>query len=61
MPPTQVLDKRLQLVGHHVVPCVLVQREPCPTHWATWEPSASVSSLVPVMQDSLASRGRAGA
>ncbi|WVZ88332.1 LOW QUALITY PROTEIN: hypothetical protein U9M48_034866 [Paspalum notatum var. saurae] len=30
----QVLGRRLQLVGRHVVPMELVQRQACPPHWA---------------------------
>ena len=36
LPPSKVLAERLNLVGRHVIPSVLVQRESCPTHWATW-------------------------
>jgi len=46
LPPTQVLDQRLNLIGHRVVPSILVQRESCPTHWAVWEPAATVSDLI---------------
>jgi hypothetical protein len=46
LPPTQVLAQRLHLVGHRVVPSVLVQRESCPTHWAAWEPASTVPDLI---------------
>jgi hypothetical protein len=58
LPPAQVLATRLQLVGRHAVPAALVQRQSCPPHWATWEPS---SSLPPALSTSApsTSRGRA--
>lgn len=40
--PTQVLEQRLQLIGRHVVPTALVQRQDCPSHWATWEPISAL-------------------
>ena len=46
LPPTQVLAQRLNLIGHRVVPSILVQRESCPTHWAVWEPASTVSDLI---------------
>ena len=42
LPPARVLGTRLQLVGRHVVSEALVQRQSCPTHWAQWEPLASL-------------------
>lgn len=65
LPPSQVLESRLQLVGHHVVPKALVKRESCPDHWATWEhlaglPSALCASTT-LASTSSASRGHAGA
>ena len=47
LPPSQVLAERLNLVGRRVIPTVLVQRESCPEHWATWEPAATISKLIP--------------
>jgi len=44
LPPSQVLDQRLHLVGHRVVPVALLQRESCPAHWATWERATDVPS-----------------
>ena len=32
LPPAQVLAQRLNLIGDHVVPSMLVQRESCPVH-----------------------------
>jgi hypothetical protein len=64
LPPSQVLSTRLHLIGHHVVPLVLVQRVACPVHWAIWEKQSVVSKLLPVAPpdsapSSSASRGRA--
>ena len=58
LPPSQVLDERLHLVGHRVVPVVLLQRESCPVHWATWEHATSVSASL-LQSSPSASRGRA--
>ena len=44
LPPSQVLDQRLHLVGHRVVPVALLQRESCLVHWATWECATDVPS-----------------
>jgi len=38
LPFEQVLDSHLQLVGNHVIKMDLVQRQSCPSHWASWEP-----------------------
>ena len=46
LPPTQVLANRLHLIGHRVVPSVLVQRESCLSHWVVWEVAASVPDLL---------------
>ena len=46
LPPTQVMAHRLYLVGDHVVPSILVQRESFPAHWATWETTSSVLPLL---------------
>jgi len=60
LPPSQVLAERLSLVGRHVTPSLLVQRESCPMHWATWEPAATMSDLIPraLATATTASRGR---
>jgi hypothetical protein len=58
LPPTQVLAERLHLVGHRVVPAILVQRESCPVHWATWKHATSVPTLL-LHSSTSASRGRA--
>ena len=47
LPPSQVLAERLNLVGRHVIPYVLVQRESCPTHWATWNQLQPYQSSYP--------------
>jgi len=60
LPPSQVLDQRLHLVGHRVVPVALLQRESCPVHWAPWERATDVPSSLLQSADS-ASRGRAAA
>jgi hypothetical protein len=59
LPPTQVLAQRLHLVGHRVVPSVLVQRESYPPHWATWQAATTVPHLLPAPSSLSASRGRA--
>lgn len=46
LPPTQVLATRLHLIGHRVVPSVLLQRESCPPHWAAWEPVTSATEML---------------
>lgn len=46
LPPVHVLGHRLHLVGQHVVPQALVQRQSCPSHWSQWE---AVSSLPQAM------------
>jgi hypothetical protein len=46
LPPGQLLDTRLQLVGDHVVPEALIQRQSYPSHWAQWVP---LSTLPPAM------------
>jgi hypothetical protein len=48
----------LHLVGHRVVPAILVQRESCPVHWATWKHATSVPTLL-LHSSTSASRGRA--
>ena len=60
LPSSQVLDQRLHLVGHRVVPVALLQRESCPVHWATWELATDVPASLLQSSDS-ASRGRAAA
>jgi hypothetical protein len=59
LPPTQVLAQRLHLIGHRVVPSVLVQRESCPPHWAVWQAASTVPRLLPASTSTSASRGRA--
>ena len=61
LPPSQVLAERLSLVGCHVTPSLLVQRESCAMHWATWEPAATIFDLIPraLATATTASRGRA--
>jgi hypothetical protein len=54
----QVLERRLKLVGNHVVPMELVQRQACPAHWATWELSPP-PVRVKKSPKSKSSRGRA--
>lgn len=61
LPPSQVLARRLQLIGDHVVPSVLVQRESCPAHWATWEAPSTMSLLLIESFATLASQGHAAA
>ena len=58
LPPSQVLDERLHLVGHRVVPVVLLQRESCSVHWATWEHVTSILALL-LQSSPSASRWRA--
>ena len=60
LPPSQVLDQRLHLVGHRVVPFALLQRESCPVRWATWERAADIPSSL-LWPAASASRGRAAA
>jgi hypothetical protein len=52
LPPARLLGTRLQLVGRHVVPEALVQRQSCPSHWVQWE---SLSSLPTAMSASTTS------
>jgi hypothetical protein len=60
-PPSQVLAHCMQLIGHRLVPSVLVQPESCPVHWAAWKAAASLSQLLPQKWPviSFASRGHA--
>jgi hypothetical protein len=46
LPPSQVLAHRFQTIGNRLVPSMLVQQEPCPSHWATWQPAATISALL---------------
>ena len=59
LPPTQVMAHHLYLVGDHVVPSVLVQRESFLAHWATWEATSLVSPLLLQLSTSSALGGRA--
>lgn len=61
LPPTQVLAHRLQLIGHRVVPSVLVQRESCPPHWAIWQAASTVPRLLSASTSASTARGRAEA
>jgi len=61
LPPTQVLAHRLQLIGHRVVPSVLVQRESCPPHWAIWQVASTVPRLLSASTSASTARGRAEA